>query len=98
MVAGMLGSFFTSSSRPALLHLPRRAAGFSSHNTPPLTVSSYFSRQAIKKYVSSNNKINVASQATFDAQFNKAIKAGVDKAEFLQPKGMSHSTFTPLCQ
>jgi len=47
------------------------------------------SRQAIKKYVSSNNKINVASQATFDAQFNKAIKAGVEKGEFLQPKGPS---------
>lgn len=45
------------------------------------------SRQAIKKYVSSNNKINVASQATFDAQFNKAIKAGVEKGEFTQPKG-----------
>lgn len=47
----------------------------------------HYSRQAIKKYVSSNNKINVASQATFDAQFNKAIKAGVEKGEFLQPKG-----------
>jgi hypothetical protein len=39
--------------------------------------------------VSSNNKINVASQATFDAQFNKAIKAGVEKGEFTQPKGKS---------
>ncbi|OQE29935.1 hypothetical protein PENSTE_c002G10365 [Penicillium steckii] len=47
------------------------------------------SRQAIKKYVSANNKINVASQATFDAQFNKAIKAGVEKGEFTQPKGPS---------
>ncbi|KAK5790299.1 hypothetical protein VI817_007586 [Penicillium citrinum] len=46
-------------------------------------------RQAIKKYVSANNKINVASQATFDAQFNKAIKAGVEKGEFTQPKGPS---------
>ncbi|KAJ6001178.1 histone H1 [Penicillium waksmanii] len=47
------------------------------------------SRQAIKKYVTSNNQINVAFQATFDAQFNKAIKAGVDKGEFTQPKGPS---------
>ncbi|KAJ5385675.1 histone H1 [Penicillium cosmopolitanum] len=47
------------------------------------------SRQAIKKYVISNNQINVAFQATFDAQFNKAIKAGVDKGEFTQPKGPS---------
>ncbi|KAJ5414955.1 Histone H1 [Penicillium cosmopolitanum] len=49
------------------------------------------SRQAIKKYVTSNNQINVAYQATFDAQFNKAIKAGVDKGEFTQPKGPSGS-------
>ncbi|KAJ6157311.1 Histone H1 [Penicillium chermesinum] len=47
------------------------------------------SRQAIKKYVQSNNKITYASQSAFDAQFNKAIKAGVDKNEFTQPKGPS---------
>lgn len=35
-----------------------------------------------------NNKINITSQAAFDAQFNKAIKAGVEKGEFTQPKGM----------
>lgn len=46
-----------------------------------------FSRQAIKKYVQSNNKINVTSQSVFDSQFNKAIKAGVEKNEFTQPKG-----------
>ncbi|CAI7668460.1 unnamed protein product [Penicillium bialowiezense] len=45
------------------------------------------SRQAIKKYVQSNNKLNVSSQSTFDAQFNKAIKSGVEKEEFTQPKG-----------
>ncbi|KAJ5053634.1 hypothetical protein NUH16_010707 [Penicillium rubens] len=47
------------------------------------------SRQAIKKYVQSNNKINVTSQSVFDSQFNKAIKAGVEKNEFTQPKGPS---------
>ncbi|KAJ5594442.1 linker histone H1 and H5 family-domain-containing protein [Penicillium hispanicum] len=47
------------------------------------------SRQAIKKYVTSNNKIAIASQGAFDAQFNKAIKAGVEKGEFTQPKGPS---------
>lgn len=57
--------------------------------THVLTHLPHDSRQAIKKYVSSNNKINVASQATFDAQFNKAIKAGVEKGEFTQPKGKS---------
>ncbi|KAF5015073.1 hypothetical protein F66182_13720, partial [Fusarium sp. NRRL 66182] len=47
------------------------------------------SRQSIKKYVQNNNKITVVSQAAFDAQFNKAIKAGVEKGEFSQPKGPS---------
>ncbi|GAQ04825.1 histone H1 [Aspergillus lentulus] len=47
------------------------------------------SRQSIKKYVLANNKIAFASQAAFDSQFNKAIKAGVEKGEFTQPKGPS---------
>lgn len=47
------------------------------------------SRQAIKKYVTSNNKVTFASQSAFDAQFNKAIKTGVEKGEFTQPKGPS---------
>jgi len=47
------------------------------------------SRQSIKKYVQANNQISVASQAAFDAQFNKAIKAGAEKGEFTQPKGPS---------
>lgn len=52
-----------------------------------LTTLFSHSRQAIKKYVTSNNKITFASQGAFDAQFNKAIKAGVEKGEFTQPKG-----------
>ncbi|PYI14583.1 hypothetical protein BO99DRAFT_394457 [Aspergillus violaceofuscus CBS 115571] len=47
------------------------------------------SRQSVKKYVLANNKIAPASQAAFDSQFNKAIKAGVEKGEFTQPKGPS---------
>ncbi|OJJ78326.1 hypothetical protein ASPBRDRAFT_37544 [Aspergillus brasiliensis CBS 101740] len=47
------------------------------------------SRQSIKKYVQANNKIASASTNAFDSQFNKAIKAGVEKGEFLQPKGKS---------
>jgi histone H1/5 len=47
------------------------------------------SRQSIKKYVLANNKITVTSQAAFDSQFNKAIKAGAEKGEFTQPKGPS---------
>ncbi|KAI1916110.1 hypothetical protein LOZ65_005343 [Ophidiomyces ophidiicola] len=45
------------------------------------------SRQALKKYVRNNNSLNVASQSAFDVQFNRAVKAGVEKGEFLQPKG-----------
>ncbi|KNG85220.1 histone H1 [Aspergillus nomiae NRRL 13137] len=40
------------------------------------------SRQSIKKYVLANNKIAPASTNAFDSQFNKAIKAGVEKGEF----------------
>ncbi|BCS22951.1 histone H1/H5 family protein [Aspergillus puulaauensis] len=47
------------------------------------------SRQSIKKYVQANNKLAPASQNAFDSQFNKAIKVGVDKGDFLQPKGPS---------
>ena len=35
----------------------------------------------------SNNKVTLASQSAFDAQFNKAIKTGAEKGEFTQPKG-----------
>ena len=46
------------------------------------------SRSALKKYILANNK-NIAQGATFDTQFNRAIKAGVEKGEFAQPKGGS---------
>lgn len=47
------------------------------------------SRQSLKKYVQANNQITVASPAAFDAHFNKAIKDGVAKGDFTQPKGPS---------
>ena len=46
------------------------------------------SRPAIKKYILANNKTAAASSAVFDAQFNKAIRTGVDKGDFEQPKGV----------
>jgi histone H1/5 len=49
------------------------------------------SRQAIKKYVKANNKITITSEAQFDSMFNKALKSGVDKGDFTQPKGMLNS-------
>ena len=50
------------------------------------------SRSALKKYILANNK-NIAQGATFDTQFNRAIKAGVEKGEFAQPKGRSQFLF-----
>ncbi|KAG5419600.1 hypothetical protein I9W82_003368 [Candida metapsilosis] len=44
------------------------------------------SRQAVKKYVHSNNEIKAAN---FDSLFNSALKKGVDVGDFLQPKGPS---------
>ena len=51
-------------------------------------ISSPISRQALKKYILANNKTNAASPAVFDAQFNKALRTGVEKGDFTQPKGM----------
>merc|ERR1711977_407412 len=49
------------------------------------------SRIALKKYVRANNKIN-AADAMFDSLFNRALKAGVEKGVFAQPKGSSGGT------
>ncbi|ODA79093.1 hypothetical protein RJ55_04684 [Drechmeria coniospora] len=50
------------------------------------------SRQSLKKYVKANNQLNVASDKMFDSLFNKALKAGVEKGVFAQPKGPSGGT------
>jgi hypothetical protein len=44
------------------------------------------SRQSLKKYVKANNNISVTDKM-FDSLFNKALKNGVDKGVFEQPKG-----------
>ncbi|KAI0554862.1 hypothetical protein F4679DRAFT_525195 [Xylaria curta] len=49
------------------------------------------SRQSLKKYVKANNTITT-SDGMFDSQFNKALKAGVEKGVFEQPKGPSGTT------
>lgn len=46
------------------------------------------SRPAIKKYILANNKSTASSPAVFDSQFNKALRTGVEKGDFTQPKGM----------
>lgn len=48
------------------------------------------SRPTLKKYVKNNNTIN-ANDKMFDSLFNRALRAGVEKGEFAQPKGMFHS-------
>ncbi|KAK1977928.1 hypothetical protein LZ30DRAFT_730444 [Colletotrichum cereale] len=48
------------------------------------------SRQSLKKYVKANNQINTVSDNMFDSLFNKAIRAGVEKGVFEQPKGTSN--------
>ena len=84
--------------------LPIRSTGAFSH-PPPTTLEAKGtranltapnSRQSLKKYVQSNNKINIASQSAFDAQFNKAIKTGVEKGDFTQPKGRSLPVALPV--
>jgi hypothetical protein len=54
-----------------------------------------YSRVALKKYVKVNNSIN-ASDKMFDVLFNKALKAGVEKGEFSQPKGKSGANVEAL--
>ncbi|KAL8881087.1 MAG: hypothetical protein Q9198_001637 [Flavoplaca austrocitrina] len=54
-----------------------------------LTLRLLRSRAAIKKYVLANNKSLANSSNVFDAQFNKAIRSGVEKGEFMMPKGSS---------
>jgi histone H1/5 len=44
------------------------------------------SRIALKKYVKANNTITV-SDNMFDSLFNRALKNGVEKKIFEQPKG-----------
>jgi len=57
-----------------------------SHQTLVLTICSATSRSALKKYILANHK-PAASSTAFDNQFNKAMRLGVEKGEFAQPKG-----------
>ncbi|KAK4100350.1 hypothetical protein N658DRAFT_409527, partial [Parathielavia hyrcaniae] len=49
------------------------------------------SRVKLKQYVKANNNLE-ATDNMFDALFNKALKVGVDKGVFEQPKGPSGGT------
>jgi histone H1/5 len=56
-----------------------------------LVANTPHSRQSLKKYVKANNTLNVTDNM-FDSLFNKALKAGVEKGIFEQPKGPSGGT------
>ena len=45
------------------------------------------SRQSLKKYVKANNQLGSTTDAMFDSLFNKALRLGVQKGHFEQPKG-----------
>ncbi|RKF71317.1 putative histone h1 [Golovinomyces cichoracearum] len=49
------------------------------------------SRVALKKYIKANHK-HVVDGKMFDSLFNRALKSGVDKGVFAQPKGASGGT------
>ncbi|CAD6501436.1 BgTH12-01688 [Blumeria graminis f. sp. triticale] len=49
------------------------------------------SRVALKKYIKANYK-NVVDGKLFDSLFNRALKSGVEKGLFAQPKGSSGGT------
>ena len=55
------------------------------------------SRQALKKYILANHKNLSATPAQFDQQFNKALRTGVEKGDFTQPKGMLTFAPPPCC-
>ncbi len=59
---------------------------FGEHLAYPLVA---YSRPSLKKYLKANHKNLASSDAVFDTQFNKAIKSGVEKGDFAQPKGTS---------
>lgn len=60
--------------------------GRNTDSTVVLTFCSATSRSALKKYILANHK-PAASSTAFDNQFNKAMRLGVEKGEFAQPKG-----------
>ncbi|OAA65270.1 histone h1 [Niveomyces insectorum RCEF 264] len=49
------------------------------------------SRPSLKKFVKANNNLSI-SDAMFDSLFNKALRSGVEKGIFEQPKGASGGT------
>lgn len=59
---------------------------YDGHLADPVVVNS---RPSLKKYLKANHKNLASSDAIFDTQFNKAIKSGVQKGDFAQPKGTS---------
>lgn len=63
---------------------------FDEHLADPIVAHS---RPSLKKYLKANHKNLASSDTIFDTQFNKAIKSGVEKGDFAQPKGTSNFAY-----
>lgn len=91
-----LPRFAHTATKIRFLHISHRCVSFSFGLARTVANLTPRSRQSLKKYVRANNNITV-SDNMFDSLFNKALKAGVEKGVFEQPKGMSfvRSWFLP---
>jgi hypothetical protein len=54
-----------------------------------LTCGCHHSRQAIKKYIQSNNSLGGTTDAQFNSHINRALTAGEESGVFERPKGPS---------
>lgn len=82
MAAGKLFLLWGRENRALFTFYPRVI--FVGHLADPTVAHS---RPSLKKYLKANHKNLASSDAVFDTQFNKAIKSGVEKGDFAQPKG-----------
>jgi len=81
-----------NAAHPVATHTTQHVYATSQHRSCH-DANTLTSRQSLKKYVRANNTINVGEKM-FDSLFNKALKNGVDKGVFEQPKGMQPTAFT----
>lgn len=88
MAAGKL--LFTLGKNKIALCLLFARVIFNEHLADPIVAHS---RPSLKKYLKANHKNLASSDAVFDTQFNKAIKSGVEKGDFAQPKGTTNLAY-----
>lgn len=74
---------------------PSLSAGGTNFDEHQLITLCSHSRQALKKYVLANNKLDGISDGVFTTQFNKALQKGSDSGVFARPKGTLSPTIAP---